>query len=199
MTSTVEFISLVVATALLVAAVIVQAISSPAVLVTLTQDDKFEMQCNRLREFLVLRCRFPRDRSDAPKDERRLYNFIRTSLRDLRNRKLKESRRNELDAIHHGILSWKSGYDIIARDTEEWTSVFANLAAKSNLAEEVKSFCFHSTCEPYVWSANSFEEHIIRRTGCHRVFQPNDCHLPVHYKALHYAGCFFVCNLPRLP
>ena len=62
MTSTVEFISLVVATALLVAAGIVQAISSPGVLVTLTQDDKFEMQCNRLREFLVLHCRFPRDR-----------------------------------------------------------------------------------------------------------------------------------------
>ena len=52
MTSTVEFISLVLATALLVAAGIVQAIFSPALLVTLTQDDKFEMQCNRLREFL---------------------------------------------------------------------------------------------------------------------------------------------------
>ena len=55
-----------------------------------------------------------------------------------------------MDAIHHGILSWKAGYDIIARDTEEWTSVFANLAAKSNSAEEVKSFCFPSTGEPYV-------------------------------------------------
>ena len=91
MISTVEFISLVLATALLVAAGIVQAISSPAVLVTLTQDDKFEMQCNRLQEFLVLRCRFPRDRSDTPKYERHLYIFIRTSRRDLGNRKLKET------------------------------------------------------------------------------------------------------------
>ena len=90
----------------------------------ITQDDKYEKNCDLLREFIVLRGRFPQQCKDTTTPEHKIAMF-RSQQRTLhRSNGLRPDRKQMLDAIHPAILDDGFGFDYIVKPSAAWKQQF---------------------------------------------------------------------------
>ena len=141
----------------------------------ITQDDKYEKNCDLLREFIVLRGRFPQQCKDTTTPEHKIAMF-RSQQRTLhRSNGLRPDRKQMLDAIHPAILDDGFGFDYIVKPSAAWKQQF-DIWANDTTEAEVRSFKFPTIPDPYVATARSYQEHIVIKMGWHNSFEPSECH-----------------------
>ena len=155
-----------------------------------SHDNRFRRNCGRLVEFVTLRGHLPEKQLIHPKkkkhqDERptekkqprdpyERENAIFIDACRQRQTTMKPERKALLNSIHTGILNHFKTSRRNLRPLLGWTEQFAEWASSTTIAA-VRSPKFPSTKESYVANANSFQEHMVTKSGCHLKFQPSDC------------------------
>jgi hypothetical protein len=71
--------------------------------------EKFEQNCNALREFLILRQKLPSNNSED-KNEKKLYTFINNQRHQQQQNNLDPAREALLNSINRGILAYRREY-----------------------------------------------------------------------------------------
>ena len=136
-------------------------------------EDRFDINCDLLREFFTLRQRYPKRTQVGLehklalfiKDMRQKYNHMKNNRPD---------RIKKLDDIHPGILDTQIEFDAHVEPSDEWQVVFDEWA-KNTPEGAIDAFTFPTITNKNVETARSFQEHIIIKTGCYRLFQPSEC------------------------
>ena len=140
---------------------------------TIDDEDRFDINCDLLNEFFTLRRRYPKRTGVGLehklalfiKDMRQNYNHMKNNRPD---------RIKKLDDIHPGILDKQIKFDAHIEPSDEWQVVFDEWA-KNTPKGAIDAFTFPTIADKYVGTARSFQEHIIIKTGCYRLFQPSEC------------------------
>ena len=138
---------------------------------TLDNEDKFQMGCDIVYEFLYLRQRLPKY-NGMELNERAAYLFITHQ----RNKKNQPAHRIKmLNEIHRCILDKKVGFITeVVEPSNKWTALFEKWALNTP-EEDINNFTFPTISDKYVGTARSFQEHIVLKTECYRLFEPEDC------------------------
>ena len=87
---------------------------------------------------------------------------------------MKPERIRLLDSIHTGILAPIKTSHQCSIPLHGWTEKFKAWASTATKTA-VRSPRFPSTQESYVSSAQSFQEHMVKKSGCHLRFELSDC------------------------
>ena len=119
-------------------------------------------------------------------------------LNHCRNRisNMKPERIALLDSIHTGLLAPIRTLHRCSDPLAGWEEEF-NAWASTSTNDAMRSPVFPSTREPYVSSATSFQEHMVKKSGCHLKFKPSDC-CPTKTKPGTMADVFSYALYPRL-
>ena len=142
----------------------------------LDNEDKFQKGCDIVYEFLYLRQRLPTHNGTAL-NEPDAYSFISKQRNKMKSTQLPQHRINMLNEIHRCILDKKVGFISILEVVEpsnKWTALFEKWALNT-LDETIKNFTFPTIPDKYVGTARSFQEQIVLKTECYRLFEPEDC------------------------
>ena len=144
-----------------------------------TREETLQLRHDQLREFLVLKERIPKVQASDPYEHslatwiqrrRSKMSSQKTSLEDTREIK------QMLHSINPGLATYKVHRKEYNRVTPEWEEEFKRLEAQSpaELAI-VRDYRYSSTGEPYVPTARSFSEHVMRHLKCTDEFGPDEC------------------------
>ena len=139
-------------------------------------DGRFLASCDHIREWSVLHEgeRWPK-RTSTDQYEKKLGRWMEDQRTMASGGRLRSDRIEVLDQIHPGILSYKTTMHRSEEPSLRWQAVFDAWAGETTEAD-VRSYRFPSIDRPYVDTAKSFKEHMVRKTKCYREFQPADCH-----------------------
>ena len=140
----------------------------------LDNEDKFQMGCDLVYEFLYLRQRLPQYKGTAL-NERFAYSFISQQRNKMKSKDLSIHRIKMLNEVHRCILD-KNAYPfyMVIKPSNKWTALFDKWALGTS-KEVIDNFTFPTITDPYVATARSFQEHIVLKTECFRLFEPEDC------------------------
>ena len=109
---------------------------------------------------------------------------------------MKPERIRLLDSIHTGILAPIKTSHQRSIPLQGWTEKFTAWASNATKTA-VRSPRFPSTQESYVSSAQSFKEHMVKKSGCHLRFKPSDC-CPTQTKPGTMADILSYALFPRI-
>ena len=109
---------------------------------------------------------------------------------------MKPERIRLLDSIHTGILAPIKTSHQRSIPLQGWTEKFKAWASTATKTA-VRSPRFPSTQESYVSSAQSFKEHMVKKSGCHLRFKPSNC-CPTKTKPGTMADIFSYALFPRI-
>jgi len=145
-----------------------------------TTHRSFAQSISHLLEFIILNGFLPNKDIQNDEEQARLGRFI-SSIRTQKFRgKLTDYQINELNNVHPGILASKLSDDVKIPDylDDMWNDVFQSIANKDkDKAYDIVNYTYASTAIPFVpFGMSSYEEYIIRSSGCHALFKPSDCH-----------------------
>jgi hypothetical protein len=140
-----------------------------------SNDDRFQNNIDLLGEFFILRQRLPSVAASATREERKLGHFINDCRKFQRAGTLSDERKDAINAVHPGILSYNKTNSRKRKASSEWEEEFAKAASRTSI-QQVRSCAYPSDGIPYVPVCSSNEEHMIRETGACFKFQPSDCH-----------------------
>ncbi len=135
-----------------------------------TYDGKFAKSCDLLREFSVLKRRWPKVSPAAPTEEKKLGNWLKQQRHLCTNGKLLPVRREMLERVDKNILDFKLIFNSRKKPSAMWERVF-EWAASQTTVKHVRSHCFPSTNQPYVPTSSSLLEHMVMKTGVYRYFE----------------------------
>ena len=130
----------------------------------MSNEDRFQISCNQLREFIVFRDRLPKQGSQN-KVECQLATFVGTQRKAHGHNKLPKDRETVLNNVNPGILAWKLQLMNNNQPSDKWKTVFDGMAGR-NTPVELRSYRFATTNRPFIpWSSSvrSYEEFLIRK------------------------------------
>lgn len=136
--------------------------------------DEFLQSADSINEFIILRQRMPRRRSSNSKEAKLAKQIMTLRLSSSSIHRMPH-KKEELNNVHPAILDSKIKYEDEIEPSEEWIALFEKWKEETN-EEELRAYKFPTINEPYIPTAGSVQEHIIRKTGCHRFSQPSECH-----------------------
>jgi len=205
----------------------IRAVPPTSKKISRSHEERFRLNCGRLAEFITLRGRLPKKEMIHPRltkkikgegyqqHERKRENNqppVKRQPRDPYERanaiflgccrsqrqlsKMKPERIALLDSIHTGILAPIKTVHQCYTPLPGWEEEF-NAWASTSTNDAMRSPVFPSTREPYVSSATSFQEHMVKKSGCHLKFKPSDC-CPTKTKPGTMADVFSYALFPRL-
>lgn len=136
--------------------------------------DKFLQFADSLNEFFTLRERMPRQKSSNI-EEKKLANKIMNWRVPSSSIHRMPHKQVELNNVNPAILNSKIKYEDEIEPSVEWIALFKKWKEETN-EDDLRAYKFPTINEPYIPTAGSVQEHIVRKTGCYRFFQPSECH-----------------------
>ena len=96
----------------------------------MSNEDRFQISCNQLREFIVFRDRLPKQGSQN-KVECQLATFVGTQRKAHGHNKLPKDRETVLNNVNPGILAWKLQLMNNNQPSDKWKTVFDGMAGRN--------------------------------------------------------------------
>lgn len=141
--------------------------------ITISKDDRFQNNLDLVREFFILRQRLPYGGSSVAQEQKLGY-FINDCRKYQRAGTLSDARKDAINDVHPGILSYHKTNSRKRKASPEWEIEFAKAASRTTI-QQVRSHGYPSDGVSYVPVHPSAEEHMIRETGACFKFKPSDC------------------------